>query len=185
MDDIKTPEELLDFMFKNIRYGYLGKNGKLYFYDDPDFEKDWFDQSIIQSPEELLKNGCGNCLDQVEFERNWFIKHNYNIETIFTMVMLDYKNNYPIHSFLAYQDEDDNWCWFENADFNNRGIHKFDTLEELLRFQRRKFIEGLKTLNITDQELRRIITTKFLKPDAHLSMPNYIDYVTNFDNINI
>ena len=34
MDDIKTPEQLLEFMTSNISYGYLGKNGRVYHSDE-------------------------------------------------------------------------------------------------------------------------------------------------------
>ena len=37
MYDIKTPEQLLEFMTNNISYGYLGKNGRVYHSDDLDF----------------------------------------------------------------------------------------------------------------------------------------------------
>ena len=29
MDNIKTPEDLLEYMSNNIEYGYLGKNGRI------------------------------------------------------------------------------------------------------------------------------------------------------------
>ena len=38
--NIKTPEDLLEFMSQNINYGYLGKSGRLYHYDDSDFNTD-------------------------------------------------------------------------------------------------------------------------------------------------
>ena len=38
MNNIKTPEELLKFMSENIRYGYLGKNGKVYQQEAEDFD---------------------------------------------------------------------------------------------------------------------------------------------------
>ncbi len=46
MTDIKTPEELLDFLSNNINYGYLGKNGRVYHYGDSDFNLDWYEQYL-------------------------------------------------------------------------------------------------------------------------------------------
>lgn len=83
MNNIKTPEELLEFMTNNINYGYLGKNGRIYHFDDIDFNPDWYEQYILEDTNELLINLYGNCWDQVEFEREWFLKHGYEIETIF------------------------------------------------------------------------------------------------------
>ena len=177
MDDIKKPEELLKFMSNNINYGYLGKNGRVYHYDDVDFNSDWFGQYILESKDELLTNLYGNCWDQVEFERDWFLKNGYNINTFFEMVMVDYDNEYPTHSFLAYKDKNDDWCWFENADFNNRGIHRFNSYDELLNYQYKKYLELLKTFNILDEEINKIITTKFEKPNEHISAEQYLNYV--------
>ena len=177
MDDIKTPEELLNFMSNNINYGYLGKNGRIYHYDDPDFNSDWYEQYILENKNDILENLYGNCWDQVEFERDWFLKKGYEIKTIYEMVKLDYDNVYPTHSFLVYKDRNDNWCWFENADFNNIGIHRFNSYDELLNYQYKKYVEFLKTFNITDEEINKIIITKFEKPKEHISAEEYLNHV--------
>ena len=156
MTDVKTPEELLNFMSSKINYGYLGKNKKIYHQDDSNFDSDWYEQ----------------------LERDWFLKNGYEIKTIFEMVNLDYENNYPTHSFLVYKNNDC-WYWFENADFNNRGIHKFNTLEELLNYQYNKYIELLKTFNIKDIEIEKIVLTEFDKARKHLSAEEYLEHVIN------
>ena len=184
MDDIKTPEELLNFMSKNIDYGYLGKNNRVYHYNDSDFDSEWYEQYILENSEELVNNSYGNCFDQVEFERDWFLKNGYEIKTIYEMVKLDYNNVYPTHSFLSYKDNDC-WFWFENADFDNRGIHKFNTFEELLNYQYEKYVEFLKTFNITNEELERIIVTDFEKPKEHISAEEYLNHVINSRQIKI
>ncbi len=184
MDIIKTPEELLSFMSNKINYGYLGKNGRVYHYDDSDFNLDWYEQYILESKNDILENLYGNCWDQVELERNWFLKNGYEIKTIYEMVKLDYDNIYPTHSFLVYK-KNDYWYWFENADFNNRGIHKFNTFDDLLSYQYKKYVEFLKTFNITDEELEKIIVTEFDKPKEHISAEEYLNHVINSQQINI
>ena len=178
MNDIKTPEELLNFMSNNIEYGFLGKNGHIYRYDDPDFDSDWYEQCILENKEDILKNKHGTCWDQVEFEREWFLNNNYEIKTIYEMVNVDYENNYPTHTFLAYKDKD-NWYWFEHSDFNNRGIHKFDTFDNLISYQLNKYIEFLKTFGITNDEIDKIIITEFDKPKEHISTEEYFNHVLN------
>ena len=178
MNYIKTPEELLEFMTNNINYGYLGKNGRIYHYDDVDFDSDWYKYYVLESKDEILKNLHGNCFNQVELERFWFLKNNYEIKTIYEMVLLDYENKYPTHSFLVYKDND-NWCWFEHADFQNRGIHKFKTFKELIDCQYKKYIEYLKTFNIKDEEIKKIIITEFSKPKENISASEYLNHVIN------
>ncbi|MBR3229484.1 MAG: hypothetical protein IKF91_01500 [Bacilli bacterium] len=176
MDDIKTPKELLNFMSTKINYGYLGKNGRVYHYDDSDYSLDWYEQYTLESKDDILKNLYGNCWDQVELERDWFLKNGYEIKTIFEMVKLDYENEYPTHSFLIYKNNDC-WYWFENSDFNNRGIHKFNTLDELLKYQYKKYVKLLKTFNITNDELEKITITEFDKPKEHISAKEYLNHV--------
>ena len=184
MNDIKTPEELLNFMSNNINYGYLGKNGRVYHHDDSDFNIDWYEQYILESKDDILKNLYGNCWDQVEFERSWFLEKEYEIKTIYEMVKLDYDNVYPTHSFLVYRDNN-YWYWFENSDFNNRGIHKFNTFLELLDYQYKTYVEFLKTFNITNDELDKIIVTEFDKPKEHISAREYLNHVINSHQISI
>ena len=184
MDNIKTPEELLKFMESNIKYGYLGKNKKVYYFDDEDFNKDWLDQYVLENNKDILKNHCGTCWDQVEFERDWFLNHGYEIKTIYEMVLLDYKNNYPTHAYLVYK-EDEKWCWFENSDFNNQGIHKFNSFEELIKNQYYKYVSLLKNYNISDEEIDKIIITDYERPKEHISASEYYEHTISSKRINM
>ncbi len=184
MEKIKTPEELLDFMSNNIEYGYLGRSGQIYHYDDKDFNKNWYTEYVLESKDELLKNLYGNCFDQVEFERDWFTKNGYEIKTIFEMVNVDYENEYPTHSFLVYNNKENRWCWFENADYANRGIHIFRSFDDLITYQYTKYVNFLKTFNISDTEINRIIMTEFSKPKENISAKEYLNHVINSPLIN-
>lgn len=183
MNEIKTPEELLNFMSNNINYGYLGNNGHVYYQNDSDFDSDWKEQYVLENSDEILNNLYGNCWDQVEFERDWFLKNNYEIKTIYEMVNLDYDNEYPTHSFLVYKDDNNCWNWFENADFNNRGIHKFNTFDELLEYQYECYLKFLKNFNIKNSEIDKIIITEFSKPKEHASVEEYLNHVMNSKSI--
>lgn len=98
------------------------------------------------------------------------------------MVNLDYKNDYPTHTFLIYK-EDKLWCWFENSDYNNRGIHKFNSYDELIDYQYNKYVEYLKTYNVSDEEINSIILTKFNKPKEHISAKDYLNHAINSKRI--
>ena len=176
-EDITTPQELLEWM-SNITYGYQGKT-KLYKYDDENFDEDWFDEYVLEEPTSLIKTKVGNCWDQTELERYWFTSHNYKVKTIYEMVNLPYENPYPTHSFLIYQDENNNWNWFENSDFNNRGIHTKQTEKELIEYQLTKYKNFLQTFNISSLELEKIVIKEFEKPKANCSAEEYINHVLN------
>lgn len=182
---INSPHELLEFMSQNINYGYLGKSGRVYHFDDSDFNEKWFNEYILESKENILKTLYGNCWDQVELERYWFKKHGYEIKTIYEMVKLNYDNNYPSHSFLIFKDKDGFWNWFENSDYENRGIHKFDSINKLLKYQYSKYLDFLKTFNIKEDEIKEIIFAEFEEPQKNISASEYLDFVINSTLINI
>ena len=177
-NSIKTPKELLKFMSNNISYGYFGKNGKIYNFDDEDFNKKWKDEYILESSEDVLKNKIGTCWDQVEFERDWFSKHNYEFKTIYHQVILNYDNPYPTHTFLVYK-ENDKWYWFENAWDDQKGIHEFNTFDELLKFEYQKYLKKLKEYSIKDEEIAKIKYFEYSKPNSHINVINYLKHIIN------
>ena len=156
MKDLNTPEELLDFMKNNFNYGYLGKNGKTHAYNDHNFKSDWLEQYVLESKDDILKTLYGTCWDEVEFERDWFESRGYEIKTFYEMVYLDYTNPYPTHSFLVFKDND-KWYWFEHSFRDNLGIHRFDTINELLKYEYGKYLESLREYNISREEIERIV----------------------------
>jgi hypothetical protein len=66
LDNIKTPEQLLEWMSKNISYGFIDKNKKIY--KHPTFDS-FSDKYILQSPYDLYKSKVGVCWDQTLFEK--------------------------------------------------------------------------------------------------------------------
>ena len=138
---IKTPEELYQFMQKYMQYGYISKNKEIYTLENKDFQNNWWKEYRLASREEILQYGVGTCWDQVELERDWFLRNNQEFLTFYEMVYVKYTNPYPTHTFLVYKDKmTKQWCWFENADDNNRGIHRFSNLQDLIKSQRKQYI---------------------------------------------
>lgn len=173
--DIKTPEELLEFMDTNISYGYLGKDGKIYREGMPDFNDCWYENYILSTTKDILKTGVGNCFDQTEFEREWFIQNGYEIKTFYHMIKLPYPNDYSTHSFLTYK-KGGKWYYFEHSWSALKGIHKFNTLEELLKFEYNENYKELRKQNIKNDELSYFEIREFDRPTPHLSAKEYIDF---------
>lgn len=127
-EDIKTPEELYDFMKQNIKYGFVSKidkkvyirkqinNDKLY---NEKIETDYY----LQTPKELLINKVGLCYDQIEFARKWFIDNNYFVYTYFS--------TYHNHSILIYKDKD-TYSLFERTFPGHNGIFTYKSIDECL-----------------------------------------------------
>ena len=171
-EDVKTPEELLKFM-DEIEYGFVTNNKRIVGNGD-EFEENilaW----TLSSPEELLKTKLGHCFDQVELERDWFTKHNYEFKTYFMIFSLPYPNSGPTHTFLVYKDNN-KYYHFEHADGLNRGILAFSSLEELLDDAWQKQIEyGKEFLN--KEELKTLALYEYQKPTYGIDFTSYIDYI--------
>lgn len=63
-EEILSPEQLLEYMSENIRYGFVGKNGKIY--REPGTEEwnnDWYSVCIVQDGASLIQSHYGTCWD--------------------------------------------------------------------------------------------------------------------------
>ena len=174
-ESIKTPQELLDYMSNNIKYCSVGKDNKIYNNLD---SSEWVDKCIVQTGEQVLNTKAGTCWDQVELERLWFEKNNYEIKTIFMWFEVNYENNYPTHTFLLYK-QDNKWYWFENAFFSSRGIHKFNSVEEATQCVKQKQLEYAISIGVAKEEdLKLIKCYEYPKLERALSIDEYLDHVT-------
>jgi hypothetical protein len=181
-ENIKTPNELLEFMKNNIKYGFTTKDGKKYYdMDSKEWDEHWYPECIVQSYEGILDTLCGTCWDQVELEREWFKRNKYRFKTIY----LEFEtagpepNDYPTHSFLVFN-ENNKWFLFENSFGSNRGIHEFNTLDSLIVSVKNKLLEHAINncdLKLTNRDL--INEWVYDKPPTNASVDEYINHVTS------
>ena len=93
---------------------------------------------------------------------------------------MSYCSFYKMHRHfdaLSENKNDNGWNWFENSDYENRGIHKFSDLTLLVDYQISKYKELLNTKNIKEDELKSLILKEFDKPHSNISAKEYIDHV--------
>lgn len=127
-----TEQDIMNIL-KDIEYGWIDINNKKHTSVDNTFSI----QYKLQSPEEVLTNKVGVCWDQVELERYYFEKTNYKYNTYF---IAHYDNaKCPTHTFLTYE-KNNKYYWFEHSWSKYQGIHEYDSLNELLKDVREKFI---------------------------------------------
>jgi len=176
-EEVQTPRELLKFMNENIKYGLVTKEGKIY---DDGTKEEWKEACLnfwrLSSPEELIKNGYGHCWDQVELERDWFLKHDYECKTFYIWVELPYNNPYYTHTYLVYKDQD-KWCYFEHPDSEQRGIHEFDSLEEAVEYQKNIHISRNRRRGLTDEELQNLKIYEYSVPKFGCNFYEFIDHI--------
>lgn len=176
-EEVKNPRELLEFM-NNIEYGFVDNNGNKYgSWNEDEFEKNVLTKWRLSSPENLIKVNYGHCFDQVELERDWFTKNNYNFKTYYMMFQFDYPNDYSTHTFLVYE-ENNKWYIFEHSDYFERGIKEFNTLEESLKYKLLKHVEYNRKYNkIGKEELAHLHLYEYKQPPYNIDFNEFIDNI--------
>lgn len=123
VSNISSPEELMDWMDKNITYELANDNYGAE--NDPP----------TKTAQEVLETGTGHCAEQSYLEKE--VLDNLGYETLLVMVKensskKDYGADGSAHVFLVYK-EGKNYCWFEHSMQHAKGIHKYTSLEALLQ----------------------------------------------------
>ena len=153
---MKVAQEIMDKM-NQIEYGWVDKEG------NPHIKLEGFSENyLLQKPEELIKSKLGVCWDQVELERYYFKEKGIDIKSYF-IVYYDNKR-FPCHTFISFEDNN-KFYWFEHAWEKHKGIKEFNTLEELLKEVKEKFIE-LELKNEYDKDY--LVIYNYSKPNKKL-----------------
>lgn len=153
----------------NIEYGFKDKNDNNIINDQEKWDNEFDKFYYLQEPEELLESKCGVCWDQVELERKLFNNKNIPIKTFF--IYLDNNGELPSHTFLVYE-KDNKYYWFEHSWFKERGIHEYETLEELLYDVTKKFMNDHKNSKGI------LYLYEYKKPKKHIKCMEFYNYIS-------
>jgi hypothetical protein len=176
-NEIKTPEQLLEYMNQNIFYGYVSKDNKVYMEMNEEANRVWYDTCIVQDPNLLIKNKYGTCWDQVELERKWFEDNGYKIETIFMIFSMNKPNNYPTHTFLLFE-KNNKIFWFEHSFDIVKGIHEFENISEAIKTIKQKQLEYAISIGVAKKEDEKLIECfKYDKPKPNIGVKEYLNHV--------
>lgn len=175
-EKVKSPQELLSFMAKNIKYGFVGRNNhKRYQWDDKDWDTDFENEYYLQRPGELVESGLGVCWDSAELEREWFAKHGYDIRLYFMWFAKEVDNNLPTHTFLVYK-QNEKFYWFEHSDGSNQGIHEYDNLDTLLAEAKMKHIDyAIKDRGASTDDVKNFMLLDFDKPEFNCNPEEFVN----------
>lgn len=136
---IKSESDILKLM-SSIRAGYLDRSGVIYRGIDNNLNNRY----VLQTGSELIKSKYGISFDQVELMRELFHKIGFNVTTYAII-----NDNKEIHSFLVYT-KNNKYCWIENYWLHFRGIHEYDSLNDLLNDITFKFIDSVNNVNLNN-----------------------------------
>ena len=148
----------------DIQYGYI-LDGK----DISDDQYTFGSNYKLLSPDELLNIKYGVCWDQVELERKLLNDNNIKNESYF--IYLNDHDGLPSHTFIVIYDNN-KYIWLEHAWYDYKGIHEYNSLDELLGDVINKFIDSHK-----DIKYEELLLYKYNKPEYNISCEEFYNYI--------
>ena len=161
----------MDFMNKNVTYGWIDCNQGLHFNNLKGFRENY----RISSIDEILKSGLGTCIEQAKLIKSFFDKIGLE-NRIYCHRRYETEENFDkevkMHCFVLFKYND---CWyhFEHSNRPKRGIHRYESIESA--------IEDL-TSGFNENDIRKLTEISEI-PDG-LTFKEFNEYVNQFDKEN-
>lgn len=155
----------------SIEYGFPDKDGNNIINNIQYYDEYFNEFYYLQSPEELLNSKIGVCWCQVELERKLF-KDKLGIDITSYWICTYDNDNLPSHTFAVYT-LNNRFYWFEHSWNKYKGIHIYDSLNELLNDIK------IKHLNDHPEVSKNALTLiyKYDKPKYHISCDDFYKYI--------
>lgn len=133
IEEIKTPQDILDFMDENIKYGWIDIYGKKHIDSMEDFRKLYRTMSV----EEILKYKIGTCIEQVLLMHYLIDKINISNKMFCCRIYEpdEYDNleeDEHMHCFVLYY-LDNKVYHIEHPNFERKGIYEYSSENEALK----------------------------------------------------
>jgi len=175
-NEIKTPEDVLEFMKENIKYGWLDINDEEHIGNMKNFRKLYRTSSL----EETLSHGMGTCIEQVYLMHYLLDKINIPNKMFCTRVYegKDFnklEEEEHMHCFLLYY-MNDKVYQIEHPNWEKIGIYEYNTEEEAVKTINDYYVE------MAEGKSRPV--TEFFDVEPNLSFKEFNMYINGLDNRN-
>ena len=176
INDIKTPDDILEFMKENIKYGWLDINNNEHIGNMKDFRKLYRTSSI----EETLKHKIGTCIEQVYLMKMLLDKINIKNKMFCTRIyesddFNDLDKEEHMHCFVLYY-LDNKVYHIEHPNFEKIGIYEYDSEEIAINKINEYYV------NMSGGIPRPI--TEFYEVKPNLSFKEFNNYINSLDKEN-
>lgn len=134
--DIETPYELMDYLDKNVVYGWLDRQEIFHGDVGEDFRENYRTGSL----EQILQSKVGTCIEQAKLIKTFFDKIGLESKIFCRRKYEDKetpKEETKMHCFVLFS-RNNKWYHFEHSNVAARGIHEYSTLEEALQAENSK-----------------------------------------------
>ena len=149
---------------EDIQYGYI--------YDGEDISDDQFEfgkHYRLLNPKDLLKIKYGVCWDQVELERLLLNDNNINNKSYF--IYMNDHDGLPSHTFIVIQ-YDNKYVWLEHAWYDYKGIHEYNSLDDLLNDVISKFIKSHEDIKYDE-----LLVYEYDQPNYNITCEEFYNYI--------
>ncbi len=174
IENIKTPNDVLEFMKENIKYGWLDINNNEHIGNMKGFRKLYRTSSI----EEILQHKIGTCIEQVYLMKN--LLDILNIKNKMYCTRIYESNDFNkldedehMHCFILYY-QNDKVYQIEHPNWERIGIYEFESEEEAINNINNYYI------NMSGGISRPV--TEFYEVEPNISFKEFNNYINSLDN---
>ena len=185
INDVKSPLDILVYLDDNIKYGWVGTDGKKRIQSMDGFRTYYKTNSV----KDAIKNGVGTCIEQVYITKFFLDKLNIKNEMFCTRVFEDETfndNKQPerMHCFIIFY-LNNKVFQIVHANLEEKGIYIYDNKEDALSkiseiYEKMTEEEYLKKGLKTDGKLRKL--TEFYDVKEGLSFKDFNLYINSLDS---
>ena len=173
IDNIKTPEDVLEFMNQNIKYGWLDIDGNEHIGNMKGFRRIYRTSTI----DEVLKHGIGTCIEQVYLMSKLLNQINVPNKMFCTRIYegKDFNNleaEEHMHCFILYY-EGDKVFQMEHPNWEKIGIYEYASEEEAIKTINDYYVK------LVEGKSRPV--TEFFDVKPNLSFKEFNEYINSLD----
>ena len=173
IEQIKTPEDILEFMKQNIKYGWLDIYGEEHIGNMQNFRKLYRTASL----EEVLSHGIGTCIEQVYLMSNILNKLNIPNKMYCTRIyegkdFNDLEAEEHMHCFVLYF-LNNKVYQIEHPNEEKTGIYEFNNEEEAIKKINDYYVE------LANGKARPV--TEFYEVISNISFKEFNNYINELD----
>ena len=173
IEEIKTPEDILEFMNEHIKYGWLDINGEEHIGNMKNFRRLYRTSSI----EESFKHGMGTCIEQVKIMSDLLNRIHIPNKMFCTRIYegRDFNNldaEEHMHCFVLYF-MNDKVYQIEHPNWERIGIYEFASEEEA--------VSTINDYYVKMAEGKSRPVTEFFDVEPNLSFQEFNNYINSLD----
>ena len=174
IDNIRTPEDILEFMKSNIKYGWLDLNNQEHIGNMKGFRSLYRTSSL----EDILNHKIGTCIEQVYLMKTLLDRIGIKNKMFCTRIyegedFNDLDSDEHMHCFILYY-LNDKVYQIEHPNWERIGIYEYDSEEYAIGKINKYYVE------MSGGYARPV--TEFFDVEAGLSFKQFNCYINSLDN---